>query len=97
MKSLWPWYDMAIENRGRSNLGASGLTVEIAREVVLSFIEGEPKDTPVLGITTSEGLRLAVDDLKAFYLDAATAQPCNASGRDIQDWFWQETAFGGLL
>ena len=97
MKSLWPWYDMAIENRGRSNLGASGLTVEMAREVVLSFIEGEPKDTPVLGISTSEGLRLAVDDLKAFYLDAATAQPGNASGRDIQDWFWQETAFGGLL
>ena len=97
MKSLRPWFDMAIENRGRSNLGASGLTVEKARDVVLSFSEGEPEDTPVRSVSTAEGLRLAVDDLKAFYIDAATAQPGNASGREIQDWFWQETAFGGLL
>lgn len=97
MKSLCPWYDLAIENRGRSNLGASGLTLEKARDVVLSFAQQEPSEAPVADVSTGEGLRLAVDDLKAFYIDAATSQPGNASGRDIQDWFWRETAFGGLL
>ena len=97
MKSLWPWYELAIESRGRSNMGASGLTVENARQVVLSFLEGEPKDAPVPDVSAPKGLRLAVDDLNAFYVDAATAQPGIATGRDIQDWFWHETAFGNLL
>ncbi|MDP6473929.1 MAG: hypothetical protein QF894_03360 [Alphaproteobacteria bacterium] len=97
MKSLWPWYDLAMENRSSSNLGASGLTLDQARDVVLSFAKGEPSEAPVPGVSTAEGLRLAVDDIKAFYVDAATAQPGNASGRDIQDWFWRETAFAGLL
>ncbi|MDP7342936.1 MAG: hypothetical protein QF767_06140 [Alphaproteobacteria bacterium] len=98
MKGLWPWYDLAMENRSSSNLGASGLTLEKAREVVLSFAQGEqPDEAPVAGVSIAEGLRLAVDDIKAFYVDAATAQPGNASGRDIQDWFWRETAFAGLL
>ncbi len=97
MKNLWPWYELAMQSRGRSNIGASGLTLEKARDVVLSFVQGEPTEVPVIGVSTSEGLRLAIDDLKAFYVDAATAQPGNASGRDVQDWFWRETAFANLL
>ena len=97
MKSLRPWFDLAVEKRGRNNLGASGLSLEEARDVVLSFMTGKPKDTPVPGVSQTEGLRLAVDDIKAFYVDAATAQPGNATGSDIQDWFWRETAFGAFL
>ena len=97
MKNLWPWYELAMQSRGRSNIGASGLTLEQARGVVLSFVQGEPTEVPVTGVSPSEGLRLAADDLKAFYVDAATAQPGNASGRDVQDWFWRETAFANLL
>ncbi len=97
MKSLRPWYDLALDRRGRSNLGASGLSLEDARNVVLSFTNAEPDDTPVAGVSRAEGLRLAVDDIKAFYVDAATAQPGNATGADIQDWFWRETAFANLL
>jgi hypothetical protein len=97
IKSLLPWFDLAMEKRRRSNIGASGLSLEDARDVVLSFTDGEPSQAPVPGTTMAEGLRLAVDDLKAYYVDAATAQPGNASGSDIQDWFWRETAFGELL
>ena len=97
MKNLWPWYELAIQSRGRSNIGASGLTLEQARDAVLSFVQGQPIDLPVAGVSSAEGLRLAADDLKAFYIDAATARPGNASGRDIQDWFWRETAFANLL
>jgi hypothetical protein len=97
MKSLRPWYDLALENRNRSNLGVSGLTLEDARAVVLSFADGEPEAAPVADASRAEGLRLAIDDIKAFYVDAATAQPGNASGGDIQDWFWRETAFADLL
>ena len=97
MKSLMPWFDLATEARGRSNLGASGLSLEQARDVVLSFTESEPEHTAVAGASKAEGLRLAVDDIKAFYVDAATAQPGKASGSDVQDWFWRETAFANLL
>ena len=97
MKSLMPWYDLAMEQRGRSNLGASGLSLEQARDVVLSFTANAPEKAPITGISKAEGLRLAVDDIKAFYVDAATAQPGKASGSDVQDWFWRETAFANML
>ena len=62
-----------MQNSGRSNIGASGLTLEQAREVVLSFVQGQHTEMPVIRASTAEGLRLAVNDLKAFYIDAATA------------------------
>ena len=39
-------------------------------------------------------LRFAVDDLKAYYLEAAAVGSCKPSSRQLSDWFWNDTAAG---
>ena len=42
-------------------------------------------------------LVFACDDLRAYYLEAASAQPDQAAGVEIVDWFWDETAAARVL
>ena len=42
-------------------------------------------------------LRFAVDDLKAYVLEAAAAGPAKPSSRQLGDWLWNETVLGAGL
>jgi hypothetical protein len=42
-------------------------------------------------------LRFAIDDLKAFYLEAAAAVEARPSSRQLGDWFWNHTAAGAAI
>jgi hypothetical protein len=42
-------------------------------------------------------LKHVCDDLKAYHYEAVAAQPGNLSPRDIDRWFWFETATGKML
>ena len=42
-------------------------------------------------------LRFAVDDLKAYGLEAAGAGSAKPSSRQLTDWFWNETATGAAF
>jgi hypothetical protein len=44
-------------------------------------------------------LKLAAEDLKAYYMEGITAQPGqeSASSESITEWFWSETKAGQLL
>ncbi|MCH8066715.1 MAG: hypothetical protein IIC90_12970, partial [Chloroflexi bacterium] len=54
--------------------------------------EGASEEMPVL-------LRFLADDLKAYYFEAAAAQPGRASptGTELNDWLFGETVFGDVL
>ena len=39
-------------------------------------------------------LRFAIDDVKAYALEAGLAQPAHPSSRQLGDWLWNETAVG---
>jgi len=39
-------------------------------------------------------LRFAVDDLKAYCLEAALVAPAKPSSKQLADWLWNETAAG---
>ena len=39
-------------------------------------------------------LRFAVDDVKAYCLEAAAAGAAKPSSRQLGDWFWNESAAG---
>ena len=43
------------------------------------------------------GPSLAVDDLKAFYTEAALGRPAKPSSKQIGDWCWEETAAGRAI
>jgi hypothetical protein len=42
-------------------------------------------------------LKRAVEDIKAYYIEAMTAQPGEYDSQALQDQFWRETDFGAAV
>jgi hypothetical protein len=92
MAQLAPWYDLAVRRRGRTTVGISGMKVEEAAIHAASYLDGLPRPPAIPGLSAGVALKRACDDVKAFYYEAAAAQPGNLSSRAIDNWFWRETA-----
>lgn len=98
IESLSPWQTLAEEKRGRTSLGAAGMPIETAVRFLHALLEGSgAAENPSETLTLGQGLRGASEDLKTFYMEAATAQPGNATSHSVADWFWGSTAGGRLL
>jgi hypothetical protein len=89
---LAPWYDLAVRRRGRTTVGISGLTVVEAANHAASYLDGAPRPAAVPGLSAGIALKRACDDLKAYYYEAAAAQPGHLAPQAIDSWFWRETA-----
>lgn len=99
MLSLRPWYDMAVENNGRTTMGASGIALDELGGFVCSFLGGVEPENPLADVPLGYTLKLAAEDLKAYYFEGITAQPGqeSVSGMVLSDWFWGETVAGEVL
>ena len=86
---LATWYDRAVAARGRTTLGTSGLDMPAAGKLVTAALEG--------ALPPALALKLAVDDLCAFYLEAASVFPDPGSSKTRKAWFWDETLFAKAL
>lgn len=93
---LRPWHDRAQQLRGRSGVGASGMSIDEAVRFLACCLDALPASSPVAELSLADAFKLAVEDLKLFYLEAATARP-GASSRDLAEWFWRSTNAGALL
>ncbi len=89
---LRPWYELAVRRRGgRTLVGiADDPPEENLKKLAISLDEGAVPDD----ITW---LKRAVEDLKAYYLEAMTAQPGDYDAQAIQAQFWRDTAFGAAV
>ena len=96
---LRPWHDRAVALRGRTGTASSTLDVEEINRFLNTFLsESPPTDSPVAALSLGDAFKLAAEDLKAFYAEAATVRPDSmASAGEYGDWFWDETAAGALL
>ena len=99
MIQLRPWYDLAVKKRGRTTVGVSGLNLDMIGDFISAFLEGGMSENPRKDLPLGLVLKLAVDDLKAYYFEAVSAQPGQAlPGSDrFADWFWGETVAGKML
>jgi hypothetical protein len=99
MTSLRPWYDLAVQKRGRTTVGVSRIDPDGLGEFICSFLEGKIPENPRKDIALPYTLNLATDDLKAYYSEAITAQPGqeSPSSKVLSDWFYAETAAGKVL
>lgn len=99
MTAMRPWYDMAVAKRKRTTVGASGIDIEKLGEFIYAFLEGNEPENPRDDVPLSNTLKLAVEDLKSYYIEGITAQPGqeDASSRVLQDWLWDETVCGKIL
>ncbi len=98
---LAPWHDLARTSRGRTTVGLSGLEPHDMVRFMARFLDASPpgpdgerfrSDLPL-----GEAFKLVAEDLKAYCLEAATAQPSGQSSREIATWFWHDTATGRLF
>ncbi len=86
-----------MEQHGRSTVGLSGLVIGDCARYVSDWRRGKAPPSPRDGFSAPLILRFAVDDLKAYGLEAAGAGPAKPSSRQLTDWFWNETATGAAI
>jgi len=67
----------------------SGLDMPAAGKLVAAALDGP--------LPPAQGLKEAIDDLKAYYLEAASAFPDPGSSKTRKAWFWDETKFAKCL
>lgn len=86
---LATWHDQAIARSGRTTIGVSGLDIPAAGTLLSNALNGE--------LPTAQALKEVIDDLKAYYLEAASAFPEPGTARTRKGWLWEETRFGRAL
>jgi hypothetical protein len=86
-----------VAQHGRTAVGLSGLPIEECTRYVADWLRGEVPPSPREGFSAPLILRFAVDDVKAYYLEAAAAGAAKPSSRQLGDWFWNESAAGAAI
>src|SRR5439155_26773114 len=74
-------YEQSCRERGRTTLGLSGMSPAAAAEYVAAWLDGAPPASPAPDLSPVLCLRFAVDDLKAYVLEAAIAGGARPSSR----------------
>jgi hypothetical protein len=80
---LATWHDRAVAEQGRTTVGVSGLDMPAAGALVTEALAGT--------LPPAQALKEALDDLRAYYLEAASAFPDPGSPATRKKWFWEET------
>lgn len=93
---LATWYDLAVRTRGRTTFGLSGLDPKRIGELLVDVMNGRTVDKPRPDLSLAWLVKMATEDLKAYYLESVTVQPGRnrSSSRELLDWFWGETTAG---
>ena len=91
------WHDVAVKKHGRTAVGLIAAPMEAILRYVGAWADGGAPDAPAAGASPQDALRLACEDIKTFYLEAALAQPGNRTPAELHDWFWTQTAAGRLI
>lgn len=90
---LRPWYEEGRLRAGRTTVGVSGLEPEQAADLLADWLESADDAAVAAG-----ELKLALDDLRAFCLEAAQAQPgAPVDPARLERWYWWETQVGRVL
>jgi len=90
-------FDHYSQRSGRTSVGVAGVPIEQCASMIDHAIsEGAAANSPREGVSDVLMLRLAIDDIKAYYSEAAlnTGRP---SSRQIGNWFWLDTYVGTQL
>jgi hypothetical protein len=86
---LATWYDQSVARQSRTTVGVSGLDMPAAGALVTRALNG--------GLPEAQPLKEAIDDLRAYYLEAASAFPDPGTATTRKKWFWDETHLARAL
>ena len=91
---LQAWHEVAVKYHGRTTLGVTGLSPRALGEFLSAWLTGAPKQVFREGLTLAAAVKLAADELKAFYYEAKAVQPGKHAPDEVLLWFWTETSAG---
>ncbi len=95
---LAPWYSESLKNMsGRRLDGLTTLSKDEIISFLVDFLDDQSIDSVVEGENLIHGLKLAADDFRHYYYQAAMAKPGIKSDVELGDWFYGETLAGWLL
>ena len=99
IQAMHPWYTMALKKRGRTTVGGSGIEISFLGEFLYSFVKGSIPENPRDDVDIAVTLKLAAEDLKAYYVEGVTSQPGQEglSSSALKEWFWNKTKAGNVL
>lgn len=86
-----------VEQHHRTTVGVSGLEIAAAVHYIAEWLRGNSPESPCAGFSPPLLLRFAIDDLKAYALEAAAAGTTRPSSRQLGDWLWNETVIGASI
>ena len=89
-------HQIGVERRGRTATGVLGIPIDAVAIFLHDIFERVP-ESPKDGVPVGQAFRQGCEELKTFYLEAATAKPGAAKSHELADWFWGGTAGGRLL
>lgn len=92
IRELSPWYTLSQEQRGRTTVGASGLSIDEAFALVAEAAALDDADADDFDVIK---FKYAIEDLKAYYLEAAATSP--GADINVNAWLWRETALTRLV
>jgi hypothetical protein len=90
-------HDRWLSQHGRTTVGLSGLSMADCGRYVADWVREKAPLSPRDGFSAPLVLRFAVDDVKAYYLEAGANSAGKPSSRQLGDWFWNETAAGAAI
>ena len=89
---LKPWYELSCRRRGgRTLVGIADRSPEENLRILAEHLDE--------GVVVSDipWLKRAIEDIKAYYLEAMTAQPGDYDSGALQAQFWRETSFAAAI
>ncbi len=89
---LQPWHDLGRRRRGRSIVGVSGTPIDEILERLGTLLDADEIQVP-----DPKWFKYAIEDAKAFYLEALTAQPGDYDPVRVEQILWGDTQLGAAL
>jgi hypothetical protein len=89
--AIAPFQARFVASNGRTTIGLSGLTIDECAAGLAASLGGAPPAPHDPAVSPVQALRWAIDDLKAYYLEAMSADGAMPSSRQMQTWFWDHT------
>ena len=96
--SIYTWYTIACEQKGRTTSGVSGLNFTDLKTLYTDFITGNREGLSSYEENLPDILRLAAEDFKSCYFEALSSQPGQPTdAATLSDWFWETTHAAAVI
>ncbi|MDZ7784636.1 MAG: hypothetical protein U5K56_17425 [Halioglobus sp.] len=90
--ALRPWYELSLRRRGRTTVGLSGDAIDVILEKLAAWLDDRSQ-----ALADFTWFKRAIEDVKAWYGEALTAQPGDYPPGHGERLIWEQTVLGEAL